>query len=256
MVALDNASGQATGVQGVMQDVTRRREMEEQFLRSEKLAAVGQLAAGVAHDLGNVLAIISSTIQYLLSHVDAACSYREALEVIRRNVMQADRTIRSLLSFARPRTPTLAPVNIATVLDGTCVLLKTELTAQCIRVIRRFAPHVPPVMANYEQLQQVFLNLLLNAIQAMPAGGSVTLTTAFDPEAKQVKLAMADTGRGIAQEDLGRIFEPFFTTKKGGTGLGLCVSDCLIRAHGGSIAVTSGEGQGSLFTISLPAIVL
>jgi signal transduction histidine kinase len=254
MVTLDDASGQILGVQGVMQDVTRRREMEEQFLHSAKLAAVGQLAAGVAHDLGNVLATISSTVQYLLSQMHEAQPYRESLEVIRRNVAQADRTIRGLLSFARPRAPALAPVDVATVLEGTCLLLKAELTAQHICVVQQFAPDIPRVMADHEQLQQVFLNLLLNAIQAMPEGGTITLTTAFDAAGNQVKIDMADTGSGIAQEDLARIFEPFFTTKEGGTGLGLCVSDRLIREHGGSIAVTSQAGRGSVFTVSLPAI--
>jgi PAS domain S-box-containing protein len=255
MVALDDASGYAAGVQGVMQDVTRRREIEEQFLRSEKLAAVGQMAAGVAHELGNVLAIISSTVQYLLSHMPEARPYGEFLEVIRRNVAQADRTIKGLLSFASPRLPALALVDIAAVLEGTCLLLKAELTAQPIRVVQGFSPDVPLVMGDREQLQQVFLNLLLNAIQAMPEGGSITLTTTFDLEGKQVKIAIADTGTGISQEDLDRIFVPFFTTKKGGTGLGLCVSDRLIRAHGGNISVTSSKGKGSIFTVSLPARV-
>jgi signal transduction histidine kinase len=109
-------------------------------------------------------------------------------------------------------------------------------------------------MADYDQLQQVFLNLLLNAIQAVPEDGLITLSTAFDPEEHQVKIALADTGSGISEADRSRIFEPFFTTKPGGTGLGLCVSDRLIRAHGGSIAVTSDEGKGSVFTVSLPAM--
>jgi signal transduction histidine kinase len=213
------------------------------------------MAAGVAHELGNVLAVISSTVQYLLSHMPEARPYGEFLEVIRRNVAQADRTIKRLLSFASPRSPALALVDIVSVLDGTCLLLKAELTAQSVRVVQRFAPDVPLVMADREQLQQVFLNLLLNAIQAMPKGGSITLTTTFDLEGKQVKIAIADTGTGLSQEDLDRIFVPFFTTKKKGTGLGLCVSDRLIRAHGGNISVTSSEGKGSVFTVSLPASV-
>jgi two-component system sensor histidine kinase AtoS len=254
MVAPHGASGQAAGLQGVMQDVTKRREIEEQFLRSEKLAAVGQLAAGVAHDLGNVLAIINSTVQGLLSHADEDPPDRESLEVIRRNVAQADRTIRSLLSFATPRAPALAPVDIGSVLEATCLLLKTELAAQHLHIVKRLASDAPLVMADYDQLQQVFLNLLLNAIQAVPEDGLITLSTAFDPEEHQVKIALADTGSGISEADRSRIFEPFFTTKPGGTGLGLCVSDRLIRAHGGSIAVTSDEGKGSVFTVSLPAM--
>jgi signal transduction histidine kinase len=140
------------------------------------------------------------------------------------------------------------------VLKETCLLLKGECAKQHIRILKRFSPTLPLVMADREQLQQVFLNLLLNAIQAMPGGGSITLTTTFDAEGHQVKIAVADTGEGISPQYLSRIFDPFFTMKKEGTGLGLCVSERLISAHGGSISVSSQEGKGSVFTLSLPAI--
>ena len=256
MVPLYDAHGQAAGVQGIARDVTRRKEMEEQLLRSEKLAAVGQLAAGVAHELGNVLAIIGGSVQYLLKNGEEGHPYHEYLEVIHRNVAQADRIIRSLLSFARPRDPALVPVDIAHLSEGICLLLKRELAKQHISVFTRFSPDVPLVMADQEQLQQVFLNLLLNAIQAMPEGGSITLTTAFDPEGNQVKIEVADTGMGIPHEHLSRIFDPFFTTKDGGTGLGLSVSYRLIQAHEGSIQVDSREGKGTVFTLLLPAVPL
>jgi signal transduction histidine kinase len=123
-----------------------------------------------------------------------------------------------------------------------------------MRVVLRFAPDVPWVMADPEQLQQVFLNLLLNAVQAMPEAGVVTITATGHPESRQVQITVADTGSGIPQEHLSRIFDPFFTTKEGGTGLGLSVSARLVRAQGGHISVTSREGKGSVFTVFLPAV--
>jgi two-component system NtrC family sensor kinase len=123
-----------------------------------------------------------------------------------------------------------------------------------MRVVLRFAPDVPWVMADPEQLQQVFLNLLLNAVQAMPEAGVVTITATGHPESRQVQITVADTGSGIPQEHLSRIFDPFFSTKEDGTGLGLSVSARLIRAQGGHISVTSREGKGSVFTVFLPAV--
>jgi signal transduction histidine kinase len=244
--------GQMAGRVIVARDITERRYLEEQLRQSQKLEAVGELAAGVAHELGNALGIIGSSVQYLLKGCAEGHPFHEFLEVIHRNVAQADRTIRGLLSFAQPRRPSPAPVDITRLLEGTCQLLKGEVAKQHIRVVLRFAPDVPWVMADPEQLQQVFLNLLLNAIQAMPKGGMVTLTAIGDTEGKQVQIEVADTGLGIPKEHLSRIFDPFFTTKKEGTGLGLSVSARLIRAQEGHIAVSSRDGKGSVFTIFLP----
>ena len=246
--------GQMVGRVIVARDITERKYLEEQLRQSQKLEAVGELAAGVAHELGNALGIIGSSVQYLLKSCAEGHPFHEFLEVIHRNVAQADRTIRGLLSFARPRRPSPAPVDITRLLEGTCQLLKGEVAKQHIRVVLRFVPDVPWVMADPEQLQQVFLNLLLNAVQAMPKGGVVTLTATVDPEGKQVQIEVADTGLGIPQEHLSRVFDPFFTTKEGGTGLGLSVSARLIRAQGGHISVSSREGKGSVFTIFLPAV--
>jgi PAS domain S-box-containing protein len=246
--------GQMVGRVIVARDITERKYLEEQLRQSQKLEAVGELAAGVAHELGNALGIIGSSVQYLTKSCAAGHPFHEFLEVIHRNVAQADRTIRGLLSFARPRRPSPAPVDITRLLEGTCQLLKGEVAKQHISVVRRFAPGLPWVMADPEQLQQVFLNLLLNAVQAMPEGGVVILAAMVDLEGKQVQIEVADTGLGIPQEHLSRIFDPFFTTKEGGTGLGLSVSARLIRAQGGHISVSSQEGKGSIFTIVLPAV--
>jgi PAS domain S-box-containing protein len=246
--------GQMAGRVIVARDITERKYLEEQLCQSQKLEAVGELAAGVAHELGNALGSIGSAVQYLLKGCAEGHPFYEFLEVIHRNVAQADRTIRGLLSFARPRRPSPASVDIARLIEGTCALLKGEIAKQHMRVVLRFAPDVPWVMADPEQLQQVFLNLLLNAVQAMPEAGVVTITATGHPESRQVQITVADTGSGIPQEHLSRIFDPFFTTKEDGTGLGLSVSARLIRAQGGHISVTSREGKGSVFTVFLPAV--
>jgi signal transduction histidine kinase len=145
-------------------------------------------------------------------------------------------------------------VNLVHLLEGTCQLLNGEFAKQHISVIPRFAPDVLQVMVDPEQLQQVILNLLLNAIQAMPQGGSIILSTSVGAEGKEIQITVADTGRGIPPEHLSRIFDPFFTTKERGTGLGLAVSDRLIRAQGGRIAVRSEPGKGCVFTVVLPAM--
>jgi PAS domain S-box-containing protein len=245
--------GQMVGRVIVARDITERKYLEEQLRQSQKLEAVGALAAGVAHELGNALGIIGSSVQYLLKNCAADYPFHEFLEVMHRNVAQADRTIRGLLSFARPRHPSPVPLDITRLLEETCQLLKGEVAQQHIRVVLQLSPDLSWVMADPEQLQQVFLNLLLNAIQAMPEGGVVTLSTVVDPVGQQVQIEVADTGLGIPHEHLSRIFDPFFTTKEKGTGLGLSVSAGLIRAQGGDISVSSREGKGSVFTICLPA---
>jgi two-component system, cell cycle sensor histidine kinase and response regulator CckA len=244
--------GQMVGHVIVARDITERKYLEEQLRQSQKLEAIGELAAGMAHELGNTLGIIGSSVQYLLKICTKDHSFYEFLEVIHRNVAQADRTIRSILSFARPRPPSPTPVDVAHLLEGTCQLLKGELAKQSISVALRFSPDVSWVMADPEQLQQIFLNLLLNAVQAMPEGGEIVLSTNVDPESKEVQIKVVDTGLGIPQEHLNRVFDPFFTTKEGGTGLGLPVSARLIREQGGRISVSSCEGKGSVFTVFLP----
>jgi len=251
---LPDAEGNINQAVEYLRDVTEKRIQERQLYNSEKLAAVGQLAAGIAHELGNALAIIGGSVQSLLKNHRGSSLSREYLEVILRNVTTSDRIIRSLLSFARPREPSFSPTDIAQILEVTHLLLKGELAKHHISLFWHFSPDVPLLMADAEQLQQVFLNLLLNAIQAMPEGGSITLTTTFDSETETVQVKIEDTGGGIPQENLIRIFDPFFTTKPKGTGLGLSISDRLVRAHGGDICVMSPEGKGTTFIVSLPRI--
>lgn len=193
--------------------------------------------------------------QYLLANTDAASPSRQYLEAIHRNVAAGDRIIRGLLSFARPRPPCLEASDIHPILEQACLILKGELSKAKVTVSRDYWPGPLQVLADVQQMQQVFVNMLLNAIQAMPRGGTITLRSFAEPPLLPwggVRIEIADTGAGIPEEYLHRIFEPFFTTKEGGTGLGLSVSRQIVATHGGELGVESQKGRGTRFTIRLP----
>jgi signal transduction histidine kinase len=231
------------------------RRREQQARDAEKLAAVGELAAGVAHELGNVLAIMGGAVQYLLAKTDTASPSRQYLEAIHRNVAAGDRIIKGLLSFARPTPPRLDVTDIEGILEQACQFLKGEMAKARVKVSRHYWPEPLQVLADAQQMEQIFLNILLNAIQATPRGGTITLRAVpepLGPPSAGVRIEIADTGGGIPAEYLRRVFDPFFTTKEGGTGLGLSVSRRIVAAHGGELSVESQEGHGARFTIRLP----
>jgi len=175
--------------------------------------------------------------------------------VIHRNVAAGDRIIKGLLSFARPSPPCLDATNIEPILEEACLFLKEEMAKAKIEVCRHYWPGPLQVLADAQQMRQVFLNILLNTVQALPHGGTVTLRTVPEPPLLPwtgVRVEIADTGAGIPAEYLRRVFDPFFTTKEGGTGLGLSVSRRIVAAHGGELSVESQEGHGARFTIRLP----
>ncbi len=236
-----------------IRDITEKVNHARHLHNSEKLSAVGQLAAGVAHELGNALAIIGGSVQLLLGYPgDRRQATREYLEAIQRNVAAAHRTIRELLTFAKPREPLLTPMDVTESLDRACVLLKGVFAEHGVEVVRQHTPALPRIEGDSEQLQQVFLNLLLNAVQAMEKGGTITIRAVFDPP-EWVRVELMDSGRGIPREHLDRIFDPFFTTRERGTGLGLSIAHRHVQAHRGRLTVESQEARGTRFTILLPA---
>lgn len=239
----------------LIRDVTEQIHQARHLHNTEKLAAVGQLAAGLAHELGNALAIIGGSVQVLLKQtVDLCWKGTEYLEAIHRNVAAADRAIRGLLTFAKPQAPCLEVVDVTESLDRACLLLRGEFIKHGVQLVKQYAHDLPCIQGDMEQLQQLFLNLLLNAIQAMDDGGTITINTVFDsPEWLRVELI--DTGCGIPKAHLDRIFDPFFTTRQGGTGLGLSIAHRHVEAHRGRLIVESEEGKGTRFTVFLPAIV-
>ncbi len=236
----------------------------ERLERAERLASMGELAASLAHEIKNPLAGIDGAIQVMADELPDTDSRKEIMLEVLSQVRRLDRTVRDLLAFARPGRPDVAPCDLHQVLDRTLLLVAEDPKAKHVRVVRDYRAGLPPLEADGKQLGQVFLNLILNAIQAMPGGGQVRIRTALPgmgggngagplPAGTVVEVEIADTGPGIPPHLLEEIFKPFVTTKHRGTGLGLSVSRRIVEEHGGSIAAWNQPGGGASFRIRLPA---
>ncbi|MEQ1727463.1 MAG: ATP-binding protein [Vicinamibacterales bacterium] len=238
----------------LLENVTDRVRLEEQLQISEKMASIGLLAAGVAHEVNTPLTGISSYTQMLLENADAADPRTQILEKIERQTFRAAKIVNGLLTLSRPGTPggERAPVDLNAVINDVYSLLEHQFEAGRIKVRRELAQEPLLVLGIEHQLQQVFLNLFLNARDAMPRGGWLTVSSRTDGFG--VIADVADTGSGIPPEQLARIYDPFFTTKAigRGTGLGLSISYGIVREHDGTIRCDSTVGQGTRFTMSLP----
>ncbi len=225
---------------------------KEDLVRAEKLAAVGELAAGVAHEINNPMAIIRGNAELLQMAIPAANPCREEADIIAQQVGRVERIVASLLQFARRERRYLEKTNINRLLDEILGQVGHQVPLTGIMVRKEFAPELAQVNGDDGQLRQVFTNLILNAVQAMPDGGTLTVTTEEDIPAEVCVVTVGDTGIGIAPDNLQQIFNPFFTTKATGTGLGLSVSYGIVKDHGGSITVWSEEEKGATFTVSFP----
>jgi len=228
---------------------------QAQLVQSEKLSAVGEFVAGVAHELNNPLAAVIGFSE-LLKDADVAKEHRGHLDLIFKSAMRCRKIVQSLLSFARRHQPERKPVSVNKLIEEVLEIVAYQLRTSNVKVVTNFAPNLPLVLADGHQLQQVILNLINNARQAIEAhqpSGQITITTSMRDSV--IRIAVQDNGPGIAQENLSRIFDPFFTTKEVGKGTGLGLSLCygLIHEHGGNITVTSRPGDGATFTIELPA---
>jgi hypothetical protein len=220
------------------------------------MASVGLLAAGVAHEVNTPLAGISSYAQLLRGQIDERDPRQQVLAKIEKQSFRAAKIINSLLNFSRSSGTEFDRVDVNKVLADVLSLVEHQLEGSRIRVRRELATGLPAIRGNENRIQQVFFNLILNARDAMPSGGWLTLRTYAD--ADTVVAEVADTGHGIRREDIRRIYDPFFTTKGigRGTGLGLSVSYGIVQEHGGAIFVESIPGQGTTFQVALPALVL
>jgi len=229
---------------------------QAQLVHSEKLASLGVLAGGVAHEVNNPLMVILGRTELMLMDDDQPPAVRKNLETIRVETERIAEIVQGLLTFARKsRQERIETLEINDVLERTLMLSEHQLTVGNVQVAKELAPGLPEIQANPGQLQQVFMNLIINAHHAMPKGGTLTVRTGAVPQ-HRVYVEIEDTGCGIPEEDLNRIFDPFFTTKEEGkgTGLGLSVSRNIIENHGGLIGVESTAGTGTLFRIVLPEV--
>jgi signal transduction histidine kinase len=231
--------------------------LKQQLAQAQKLTAIGELVSTTTHEFNNVLTTIINYAKLGLRHTDAA-TREKAFEKILAAGNRAAKITTGVLGFARNRSTSFEPTDLSRVVEDSLMLLEREMTKYRIKVEKQLDP-VPSAWANGNQIQQVLLNLLINARQAMANGGLIVVRLSYDEQSDLIDLMVRDTGSGIPQETLRKIFDPFFTTKsgpddsgKGGTGLGLAMCRDIIEAHHGRIRVDSTPGRGTAFTLKLP----
>ncbi|MGH9493307.1 MAG: ATP-binding protein, partial [Terriglobales bacterium] len=240
----------------LVDDITERVGLESQLTQAEKMSSIGLLAAGVAHEVNTPLAVISSYAQMLSKRVQSDPKQAELLEKITAQTFRASEIVNNLLNFSRTSGTEFSEVDVNKVITETLALLEHQFKTARIRVREQLTPGLTPIQGNTGKLQQVFLNLFLNAKDAMTGGGTLTVAT---QNGSGVNISISDTGSGIAQEHIERIYDPFFTTKasanegqRRGTGLGLSVTYGIIQEHAGKIRVESRPGQGTTFHLEFP----
>jgi len=237
----------------LLDEITQRVRLEDQMVQTEKLTSLGLLAAGVAHEVNTPLAVISNYIQMLAKQIPADDPRQKTIERIVKQTFRASEIVNNLLNFSRTGGSQPSEVDVNAVLEETLTLVQHPLKTAQVSVVRNYAKRLPLILGSHTRLQQVFLNLLLNARDAMPSGGMVEIRTMANNGS--VEIEITDNGAGIPAENLNRIFDPFFTTKASGrgTGLGLSVSYGIIKEHAGKVDVRSAPGSGTSFRLAFPA---
>jgi len=237
-----------------LEDISERARLEDQLVQSEKLAGMGSLAASVAHELGNPLGIMSSTLQYvrdtLLDAGDRQLT--EAIETVMDSVRQMDGLLRSLSGFTGVQRPHFEMTDLRRVLSQMLVFIHNEAALHRIKIYHHFDDNLPACQVDSGEIKQLFLNLLKNAIEAMPDSGELRVKMCLLKDKHSVCIDVSDTGHGIGQAELRSIFRPFYSTKPDGTGLGLAFCRRVVEAHGGEIRVESELHKGSTFSVTLP----
>jgi PAS domain S-box-containing protein len=242
----------------IVDDITERIELETQLSQAEKMSSIGLLAAGVAHEVNTPLAVISSYAQMLSKQLQGDEKKNALLDKITRQTFRASEIVNNLLNFSRTSGTEFAEMDLHPIINDTLALLEHQFKTAKIKIEQESSEEMPLIFGNAGKLQQVFLNLFLNAKDAMPRGGTLRIGTS---NGDAVRVVVSDTGTGIAQEHIDRIYDPFFTTKIGsrdgqrrGTGLGLSVTYGIIQEHAGKIRVESRPGAGTTFYLEFPLV--
>lgn len=230
-------------------DISERLRLEEKIRRQERLAALGKLVAGVAHEIRNPLTSISCYIQLWQKNCQPS---PRSLATMQQEVRRLDTLVNQLLYFARPAEARFVPYNLNALVDKVLNIF-CDLHPNSVEVTRALAPDLPPAWIDPDQIERVLMNILYNAYQAMPDGGPLRVETGLAPDGQQLFVAVTDAGCGIPRENLEHLFDPFFTTRERGTGLGLAIAYEIIQAHGGNIEVDSAVGRGTTFRFYVPA---
>lgn len=236
-------------------DISESERLQEELMQQEKMAAIGMLAGGIAHEINNPLGGILAFTQLMIRDCTEGHAMKGDLEEIERAAVRCKKIVSDLLDFSRLSKPKdRQALDVNPLLERLFPFLKMEFKSWNIDLVTQLDTTIPKVIGSANQLQQVFLNLITNACHAMPKGGKLTVRTTLQPDRATVSVSVMDTGVGIPRANLSKIFDPFFTTKEPGkgTGLGLSVSYRIIKEHKGTIVVDSAEGKGTTFTVSLP----
>ncbi len=245
-------NGDVIGAIEISRDITNDINVQKTMMQQEKLASVGRLSAGVAHEINNPLTTILTTSMLILEDLDPHDPNYQELETITRETLRCRKIVTSLLDFARQSTPARKPCNINNVVSESVVLTNKQAAFKDVTLIYQPGADIPPVQLDKGQIQQSIINLIINAVEATDAGGTISISTAYKPQPETIEIAVSDTGEGIDKTDLVRIFDPFYTTKDNGNGLGLAITHGIIEQHNGTINVDSQSGRGTTFTIRLP----
>lgn len=252
---LRDSQGKKMGVLLTLTDLTMVRELESRVRQSDKLAALGTMAAGMAHEIKNPLSSMKVLSQLMPLKFNDQEFRGKFQEIMPKEISRIDRIVENLLGFARASTPKFEEVRVQTILEENLDYFSNQIESAKL-TLKKEIDDVPDIVADAAQLSQVFSNLILNAIQAMQGGGTLTVKlkkgSVVDGELQDVVLTVSDTGCGMSREQLNKLFEPFFTTKYGGTGLGLTISHSIIDGHGGAVSVKSAPGKGTTFVVTLP----
>ncbi len=253
-----SVQGEPLGKIVIFRDLTNVYRMQEEILRMDRLVSLGKLASGIAHELRNPLAGIKTTAQALGEEMPEDDPKREYLNRITKEIDRLNELLKTFFSFAKPQQLNLAPCHLKDIVNEIVPFLIKEIADKGIQFLEHYDPKLPKIYVDKVQMYQVFLNLFLNAIQAMPNGGELRIeaTPLFHPSGESrlnlVKIVVSDTGKGIPPHLLHKIFDPFFTTKPKGIGLGLSITYQIIKKHGGTIKVESKWEKGTSFIINLP----
>jgi len=247
---IDN--GEVVGAIEIARDITRDISIQKGMMQYDKMASIGRLAAGVAHEINNPLTTILTSAMLIQEDTEPEDPNYQELQIIADEALRCRKIVSSLLDFARQSEPVKAKHDPNKVVTESVVLTRKQAAFNDVAVEESLSQDLPLINMDKDQIEQALINLILNAIAATDSGGKVTVSTSFIAEAESVELAVSDSGKGIPEEDMGKIFDPFFTTRESGTGLGLAITHGIIEQHGGTIKVDSKLGQGTTFTIRLP----
>jgi len=248
-------NGEVISVIEIAKDITKDLQLQETLLQQEKMVSIGRLSAGVAHEVNNPLTTVLTSAMLIHEDMSADNPIYDEITTIVNETLRCRKIVKSLLDFARQNRPTMALNNLNTIVKESLVLTKKQGSFHDISVRSDLADSLPRINVDKVQIQQVLINLIMNAIESTPPGGEAVISTRYTPDIDVVELTVQDTGKGIEPEHLDKIFEPFFTTRENGTGLGLAIAHGIIKEHGSTITVKSKPGRGTCFFLQLPITI-